>query len=244
VADDPKKEHELSIFEQWQKHGKVEHFQQLYTSMKPLIYEAAKKASFGSNVPESAHRIYAAQNFLNALKTFDPTKGRAIQSHVYDTVHQKAKRLNYLYQNFGHMPEPRAQSVGLYQSEYENLKATLGREPSTAEIADKLHWSMKAVANIQKELHKDLALGEGTEEHSFFESSRDKEILGYLYYDLSNEEKVVYEYIFGKNGKPRLTKGDKKVDYDGIAHRMGVSTSKVRTLATSIGKKLDKALKK
>jgi len=212
--------------------------------MRPLIYDAARKAAYGSNVPESAHRIYAAQNFLNALKTFDPSKGRALQSHVYDTVHQKAKRLNYLYQNFGHMPEPRAQSIGLYQNEYQSMRAQLGREPSTAELADKLGWSMKQVSNIQKELHKDLALGEGTEEFSFFESSRDEEILGYIYYDLTNEEKVVYEYIFGKNGKPKLIKPNKKVDYDAIASKMGSSSSKVRALASSIGKKLEKALKK
>lgn len=239
-----KKEKELTIFEQWRKTHDKQHFQDLYKSMKPLLYRAAEKASYGSNIPESAHRIYAAQNFMDALKTYDPSKGAALQTHIYAAVHQKAKRLNYLYQNLGHIPEPRAQAVGLYQTEYANMRDTLGREPSAAEVADRLGWNIKQVSSIQKEIQKDLAMGEGTEEHPFFESSRDEEILDYLYFDLTNEEKVIYDYIFGKHGKPRLRKVNNKVDYDRIAQNMGVSVSKVRSLASSIGKKLDQALKK
>jgi DNA-directed RNA polymerase specialized sigma subunit len=215
----------------------------LYGSMKNLIYDAARKASFGSNVPESAHRIYAAQNFLDALRTFNPNKGRALQSHVYDTVHQKAKRLNYLYQNLGSMPEPRAMIVGLYQSELENLKNQLGREPSAAELSDRMSLPIKEITNIRKELRKDLAVGEGTEDIAFSEGSREEESLEHLYYDLGAEEKVVYEYIFGKHGKPRLVKANNKIDFDGIARRMGVSSSKVRTVFSSIKAKLEKAIR-
>lgn len=243
MADDLK-DKELSIFAQWRTTKDPQHFRELYSSMKPLIHQAAKKAAYGSNVPESAHRAWAAQNFLNALHTFDPSKGRALQSHIYDTVHQKAKRLNYLYQNLGHMPEPRAQSVGLYQSELENMKVELGREPSASEIADRLGWSLTQVQAIQKEVVKDLALASGTEERSFFESSKDEEILEYLYYDLTSEEKTVYEYIFGKHGKQKMVKANGKVDYDRIAGSIGHSVSKVRSLASSIGRKLDRELKR
>lgn len=211
--------------------------------MKPLIYDAARKASYGSNLPESAHRIYAAQNFLEALKTFKPTAGASLQTHVYGSIHQKAKRLNYLYQNLGSMPEPRAQIVGLYQNEYSNLKDSLGREPSTAELADRMNMSVRHIANIQKELRKDLAMDEGTEEVAFAEGSRDEELLNHLYYDLAPEEKTVYEYIFGKFGKPRLVKANNKIDFDKISKNMGVSTSKVRTVYLSIRKKLEKAIR-
>ena len=210
--------------------------------MKNLIYEAARKASYGSNIPESAHRIYAAQNFFDALRTYDPSKAQ-LNTHVFNAVHQKAKRLNYMYQNLGSMPEPRAQIVGLYQNEYANLRDALGREPSTAEVADRMGIGMKQVSLIQKELRKDLAMGEGTEEVSFAEGSRDEELLNYLYYDLGSEEKVVYEYLFGKFGKQRLVKKNNKPDFDAIAQKMGVSTSKVRTIFTGMKKKLEKLLK-
>lgn len=238
-----RKEQELSIFNKWKKTQDPSYFKELYGSMKNLIYDAARKASYGSNIPESAHRVYAAQNFLDALRTYNPKGGAALQTHVYGSVHQKAKRLNYLYQNLGSMPEPRAQIVGLYQSEYENMRATLGREPSTAEMADKLGIGIKNVANIQKEIRKDLGMGEGTEEVAFAEGSRDEELLSYLYYDLAPEEKVVYEYIFGKFGKPRLVKKNGKLDFDQVASKMGVSTSRVRAIYAGIRKKLEKTIR-
>lgn len=241
TEEDQKKERQL--YDRWRKTGDKSYFQSLYKSMKPLIYDAGKKASFGSNIPESAHRINAAQNFLNALKTYDPSKGTALQTHVYGTVHQKAKRLNYLYQNLGHMPEPRAQSVGLYQNVHANLRAELNREPSAAELGDRMGWSLTQVTSLQKELQKDLALSGGTEEKAYFESNRDEELLQYLYFDLSNEEKVVFDYIYGKHGKPSMIKRNGRVNYDGIARNVGVSTSKVRGLAASIGRQLEKVLK-
>lgn len=239
-----RKKTETDLFKKWKQTGEKKHFQDLYSSMKNLIHDAARKAAYGSNVPESAHRIYAAQNFLDALRTYDPKRGTALQTHVYGAVHQKAKRLNYMYQNLGHIPEPRAQQIGLYQSEHQNLRDNLGREPSAAELADKLSWNLKDVTNIQKELRKDLAMDQGTEEVPYFESGKEEEVLNYLYYDLSSEEKVVYEYVFGKFGKPKMIKANKKIDFEGIAQRTGVSSSKVRTLFGSIRNKLVKAVKR
>lgn len=237
-----RKTDELALFHDWKQTQSPKAFQKLYTSMKPLIYDAAKKASYGSNVPESAHQIWAAQNFYDALRTYNPTMGTALNTHVYNAVHQKAKRLNYLYQNLGHIPEPRSMQIGLYQNIHENLRANLGREPSAAEIADNLHWGVKDVVNIQKELQKELAMDLGTEEHGVFEASVDEEILDYIYYELGPEEQLVYSYVFGKQGKPRMVKANNKVDFEGISKKVGFSASKVRGLWTKIRLKVEKAL--
>jgi DNA-directed RNA polymerase specialized sigma subunit len=237
-----KKTDELDLYHDWKKTQSPTMFQKLYTSMKPLLYEAARKASFGSNVPESAHQIWAAQSFLDALKTYKPTAGAALQSHVYTAVQRKANRLNYLYQNLGHIPEPRLMQVGLYQNVYENLKATMGREPAPAEIADKVGWGIKDVVKIQKELTKDLAMDLGTEEKGVFESSVDEEVLDYIYYDLNSEEQLVYDCVFGKHGKPKMVKSSNRVDFERISQRVGFSTSKVRALWTKVRLKVEKAL--
>lgn len=241
MANESKSE-ELKLFHEWKQTQSSKAFQKLYSSMKPLIYDAAKKAAYGSNIPESAHQIWAAQNFYDALRTYKPTMGTALNTHVYNAVHQKAKRLNYLYQNIGHIPEPRAMQIGLYQNIHENLRANLGREPSAAEIADKLHWGLKDVANIQKELQKEMAMDLGAEEQGVFESSVDEEILEYIYYELNPEEQLVYSYVFGKYGKPRMVKPNNKVDFDGIARRVGFSASKVRGIWTKARMKVEKAL--
>lgn len=210
--------------------------------MKPLLYDAAKKASYGSNVPESAHQIWAAQNFFDALRTFKPSSNTALQTHVYNAVHNKAKRLNYLYQNLGHVPENRVMKVGLYQSVYENLRASLGREPATTELANELKWGVKDVERIQKELRKDLAMDLGTEEQGVFSSSVDEEILDYVYYELTSEEQLIYDYVFGKHGKMKMVKPNNKVDFERIARSVGFSASKARGLWTRVRIKVEKAL--
>lgn len=242
MADSDKKIDELKVFNHWKQTGSPAAFQQLYISMKPLVVEAAKKASYGSNIPQSAHQIWAAQSFYDALRTYKPTAGTAIQSHVYNSVQQKSKRLNYLYQNLGHIPEPRAMQIGLYQNIHENLRSSLGRDPSTEEVADKLNWGTKDVAKIQKEIQKDYALDASTEDDGFSASSIDDEILEFVYYELSSEEQLVYDYVFGKNGRPRMVKANNKVDFEGIGRKVGFSASKVRVLWTRVRLKVERAL--
>lgn len=240
---DNKKTDELSMFNRWKVSQSKEHFQDIYNSMRPLIHDAAKKAAYGSNLPESAHRIYAAQAFMDALKTFNPASGAALGTHIYGSVQNKVKRLNYEYQNLGKMSEQRSVVVGRFQNEFESLKANLGREPSSAELADHMMLPMKQVVMMQKELRKDLAMEAGTEEVAHAEGSKEEEFLSYIYYELNPEEKVVYEYITGHFGKPKLAKKSNKIDYASIAQRMGVSESKVRILHNSIRAKYNKALK-
>ena len=240
---DNRKQNELDIFNRWKKTQNKEDFQQLYGSMKNMIYDAAKKASYNSNLPESAHRVYAAQAFLDSLRTYDPKGGSALQSHVYGSVHNKVKRLNYEYQNMGKMSEQRAVVVGRFQNEYESLKSQLGREPSAAEMADHMSLPLKQITVLQKELRKDLSMGEGTDEVAYAEGTEEEEFLAYLYYELTPEEKVVYEYITGHYGRPKLVRGNNRIDFAGIAQRMGVSESKVRTLHNSIRAKYKKVLK-
>jgi DNA-directed RNA polymerase specialized sigma subunit len=248
VANEDLKSKELEIFKKWKQTQDPKHFQALYGSMKGLIYSAAKKASYGSNLPESAHKVYAAQAFLDALKSYQPGKGTALQSHVYGSINNKVKRLNYEYGNIAHIPEPRMMSVGLYQSELENLKGELNRMPSTSELADRLKWSMTETGRMQKELRRDLALDTGSEEHSFFESSIDDEILNYTYYELGPQEKLVFEHIYGRNGRRAMVKsrpnGKNIVDFAGIARATSLSESKVRSLVLNIRSKLTEALKK
>lgn len=233
-----------SLYNNWSKDPSKASFQSLYKKLKPEIQSAGMKASFGSNLPQSAHNLFAAQAFLDALNTYNPKSGATLKTHVYGSVQNKSKRLNYMYQDLGYKPEPRAMQVGRYQTEFENMRVNLGREPSVGELADRLNWNVKEVMTIQKELTKDLSLSDGVEEHAVIEGSKDEEILNYLYYELNGEEQVIYDYVFGKHGKQKLTKGDKRPDYAKIASRVGFSESKVRAIWNKVAVKYKKYLEK
>ena len=237
---DNKKQQELDLFHKFKDTGETRYFQKLYNSMKPLIVDASRKSAYGSNLPESAHKIYTANIFLEALKTYNPKSGAALGTHVYNAVQNKSKRLNYEYSNLGSIPEPRAIKIGLYQNEVANLHNELGREPSAAEIADRMSMGIREVTRLRKEITKDLAIDEGTEEIAFAEGTKEEEILSHLYYDLNAEERVVYEYITGKYGKPKLVKNGKP-DVKNISGRSGMSEKKVRLLLGHIKRKFERA---
>lgn len=243
MADDVKK-NEMNLYNQWKETGSKEAFQGLYNSMKPLLYAAAKKASYGSPLPQSAHHIWAAQSMLDALRTYRPDAGTTLATHVYGAVHQKAKRLDYNYQNIGKMPEPRATRIGLFQNEMENMRTELDRPPSSVELADRLGWSVKTVELTQKEVHRNLSISDGVDSEAFIESSADRAILDDLYYDLPGDEQVVYDYIYGQHGKPRLTKANSRIDFEEIGRRTGWSASKVRSLHARIRARAEKAFRR
>lgn len=235
----------LDLYNEWKRKQDKSSFQNLYMEMKPDIENAAKKASIGSNIPQPVHKIWAAQSFYDAVRTFKPERGASLKTHVWNSVQGKANRLNYQYQNLGQVPETRIPHVGEFQSLMANLEEKLGREPSAAELADHMSIGIRDVERLMKEVRKDLALGgQGVGDDVVFEQSADEEVLNFLYHELGNEERLVYEYIFGKNGKPRLLKANKRVDYDKISKRVGFSTSKVRAIAKRIGIKLDKHLRR
>lgn len=239
-----KKDIELETFKDWKKSQSKSDFQKLYTSMKPLIYGAAKSAAYGSNIPEIAHRVYAAQAFLDALRTFDPKGGAALQTHVYGNVSKKVKRLNYEYQNLGKIPEPRAILVGRFQNELANKHNELGREPSAAEMSDHMGIPLKHITGLMKEIRKDLAIDRtsGTDEFSFSEQGKDEEFLSYLYYELTPEEKVVYEYMTGSYGRPKLERHG-KLDIGAVVKNSGMSENKVKNLHLTIREKYRKIMK-
>jgi DNA-directed RNA polymerase sigma subunit (sigma70/sigma32) len=66
---------------------------------------------------------------------------------------------------------------------------------------------------------------------SFTQTSDAQKILNYIYYELSPNEKVVFEYLTGWAGKPKL-------DEDEIAKRVGVTRERVKKLKASIAAKV------
>jgi DNA-directed RNA polymerase specialized sigma subunit len=234
---------ENALFEKWKETSDPRYFQGLYQSMKPMLHKAAEKASYGSNIPQAAHEIWAAQSMLNALNTYKPDAASSLQTHVYGAVHQKAKRLNYMYQNLGQVSESRAIQVGNYQNAVQVLKERLGRAPSNAEISDYLDMNLKDVERLSKEIHKDLSLT-GLEEAVINITPREEELLALLYYDLTREEQLVYDLIFGKHGRSRHVKTNQRVDFAKVSKEAGFSVSKVRTLWKSVAKKFEQAGKR
>lgn len=238
-AEEPisKKTQELQMFSAFKKSPVPETFQPLYRSFKPFLFKAARPNMIGSPLPQSAHMATAAQSFYDALRTFDPKKG-SLHTHVFTTVREKGKRLNYKYQNIGYIPEARITKYQLFQNTVTMLKEQLGREPSTTELADELKWSPKMVETLRNEIRKDLILDEMRSSLTpVTKSDKAMQMFHDLHPNLIPPHQLVLEHALGMYGKPILNKPNGGPDLIAIAKATGLKAPSIRSALKTITRK-------
>ena len=197
-----RRQEDLALYHAYAKSPSPGTFQPLYRAFKNFIFTAAQPNMRRSTIPQAAHTMRAAQSFHDALRTFQPGK-RSLHSHVFDTVREKGKRLNYKYQNIGYIPEARAAKYQLFQNTEHMLTEMLSRPPSAVELADELHWSVKMVETLRRESRRDLVLNEAHMENQAVNTARavPQEIQD-VYYNIIPQHQLVLEHLFPLSGKP------------------------------------------
>ena len=156
-------------------------------------------------IPRSAIEAEARKQAIQAFKTYDPRKGK-FSSHVGNYM-QKLFRFVASHQNVGRIPEHRVQKISTYKNVFNAIRSERDREPTLLELSDELMWKPNEVMRIQKELRKDLSRSESFQFDQTHDFDRTAETLNFAYYSFSREEQLVYDYLTGSNGKPRLTIG-------------------------------------
>lgn len=232
-----KRQEEEKLLQAFKASPSKETFTPLYQSFKPLIFQAARKNMFGSPLPQAAHMAYAAQSFMDSIRTHNP-KLAPFRIHAYSTVFNKGKRLNLKYQNIGYIPEARATKYQMFTNAENMLREQLGREPSAHELADEIRWSVKDVETMRKEVKKDFVLDEGhAETFSLAKSNRATQIFQDMMYSLIPTHQTVLEHAVGLNGKSALTKPSGGPDITAISKATKLSVPKIRSALRTITRK-------
>lgn len=229
---------ELKLITDFKKNQDQKHFVPLYNSFKPLIFKAAQKNMFGSPIPQAAHIAYAAQSFLDATRTWDQSKG-AFNTHAFNTVFEKGKRLNLKYQNIGYIPESRATKYQFYNTTLHLLREELGREPSTLEIADEMSLPASEVERLRKEVRQDLVMNENLPNlgNAYAQSNKAIQIAQDIQYSLIPKHALVLEHALGLNGHPALIKKNGGADVNAISKAAKIPVSDVRSAFKTITRK-------
>ena len=220
---------EIDLWHNWNNNGrKPEHLKPLLESYKPLLQDRANKFR-GVELPTSTIHAELRKQFVNAVKTYDPKKGTQLNTWVQTNL-QKSSRFVKTYQNLGKIPESNIGKIREFKQAKEHLYNTHGYEPDTKMLSEHLKWPQKRVAQIQKELSRqDNAVSNNLHDPAEFLTPKELEATRILQYDtrLSPEERTVYEYTFGMNGKPRLQPGQ-------IAKQTGLHPSKVSRIRSKL----------
>jgi len=230
-----KKGKEIAMWKAWKDGGEsVSDLHPLLRSFGPLI--RAKTNVYKGKVkmiPDAAIEAEFQLRFVDALRSYDPEKG-ALGTYVYRYL-DKAKRFIVENQNVGRIPENRVYRIKEFTSAREDLHEDLGRPPTVKEMADKLGWSNAEAERMDSELRSDF-LTQGFEEDPYaLTPSKSEEVLRLFKYELTGNEREVYEYLTGM-GKPQTT------STGAIAKRLKMPDYKVSRLKSAIQKKLRRYL--
>jgi len=171
---------------------------------------------------------------MKAIDTFDVSKKAAFNTHLTNYL-KKLFRFVSDNQNIAKIPEQRIRKINLFQIETAKLEDRLGREPTEAELADSLAWSIKEVHRMKKELSRAEILEFG-EDSSYADlginSNAVQRALSIVYTDASPEEKYILEYT------TNIVNNKKHKSVTDIAKKLKLSESRVRIMINDINSRI------
>ena len=227
---------DIQLWKEWQESGMSQKkMKPLHERFKGMINHRAKGYVGVVSVPPAAIRAEFAQKFTSALKTYNPDKGATLGTWV-DNQLRSAGRFIRTYQNTGKIPEARVLNVSKFNQAKGILQDSLGREPTVDELSDHLKWPMAEVDRMASEMRKDLHFSAYVENPLTKIPSRERKIIRQVQYELTPEEKGVWEHMFGMNGKTATN------DMSAIAKSLKLSPTKAYRLRHTIGQKIQEHL--
>lgn len=241
-------EKDVFLYKKWKDTQSKTDFQNLYRHMLPAISAASMKTARNSQIPSSVFKLEAAQQFHNAINSYDPKYKTKLSSHVYGAIENKLKRINYKYQNIARITERSKGkgSIGVYHiqdlrnTEY-LLEDKLGRRPSDVEVAQAMGVTVQSVGDLRNEIRKDLSLNETVDDLVLADDdSKASEIEYMIYYDLPPEAQLVYDLARGLHGKRKVVTAKGKTDWKAIGTQLGMSNSKVQKIKKMLAKELSR----
>jgi DNA-directed RNA polymerase specialized sigma subunit len=224
-------EQDLELWKAWKADPGPETLTPLLTVLQGPINARVNEFK-DAPVPPSAVRGFATAQTVKALQTYNPKKGASVSTFV--NWHLKKVRSFVLkHQNIGRIPEHRAYNITQFKEAKEELAQKLGHPPDSLMLAEELGWSQAEVQRMESELRPDLiaSLSPEPDRLADIQSAREEDVLRYIHYELTPDERLVYEYSLGLYGKPRLSATE-------IAKTMSISLPKVSRIRAKIDKKL------
>ncbi len=235
AADVGRKDKEIQLLQQWKASGnKPEHLEPLLDMYSPLIKRKASEYGRGlAQINPATMEAEVTKHVINAFHSYDPDKGTALITHVYNRV-PKTLRFVAANQNIAKIPENKIFSKGVGISNLrkatDQLTEDLGRDPTDDEIAAHMNAPVKKVTDLKKRMIRDVP-------QSVYQDSQDQalgqarqEVLSLLPEVLTPQEKQVFELVYHPHNPVR--------DSTGIANKLGLQIHQVSRLKTSILNKL------
>jgi len=201
-------------FTDWQKNQTPRNMSRIIKKYTPLLLSELPK--YKGNIPMSNIKSFGKKFIIKAVKTYNPDKSK-FSTHLVTNL-QPLHRINYETSSTVRLSEELQSGVNNYKHMLDYLKDKLGHEPSIVELADNLNWTQSKVARTQKMLKQEIVAStmEVTPAYTKEEDPR----LAFVYNDLDEKDKFIFERKLGYLGTPVMSSG-------AIAKKLGISQTSV-----------------
>lgn len=225
------------VFDAWRRSPDPRTSSALLSAVDPVINQALR-AYGGTSMASPTLRSKARQRALRAFRSYDPNRG-SLRTHLMGQL-RGLQRAGAREAQIISLPEQVVLDRQHLEEAEEELRVHLGHEPSTQKLADVTGLSPRRITYIRqaRPVTATGTLAAQTPERfpvSSIPGQEDAFAAGWndlVYHDLSDTDQIVYDYLLGAHGKPRLSTTE-------IARRLGITPSAVSQRAGRIQQKLD-----
>lgn len=223
---------DLQHWNTWNENGRtIEHLDSLMDRFQPVVNQKLRQWHSDFLIPKAAFKAELQKQLINALNSYDPNKGANLNTHINIRL-QKAQRFRNEHQNIAKIQENLITKIGPMQRAQEDLADQFGRTPLSAELAAHMGMPVKKLVQLQMMANrKDTFSSQYESDPDLAAASRDQEVLHLLPHSLNEKQKQVFDYFYGKNGKPQVQ------STSAIAGRLGLSEPAVSRLKSQIADK-------
>jgi len=147
------KQQDMELWNAWKANPTPRNMSNLVQRFRGVMIKKLNEQS--GSLPPSAIEAEINGWIVHAIKTYDPSRGAALNTHVNHWI-KKVTRMNYDNQNAARLSEGQQLKFRAYHNGTQELATQLAREPTPVELAGHLNWSVRQVKKMQREIYSDL----------------------------------------------------------------------------------------
>jgi DNA-directed RNA polymerase specialized sigma subunit len=227
---------DLVLWQQWKQDPTQQNMHALMTRFEPVFRQKTQQWK-APNVNEAAFHTSLKVQAAKAFQSFDPNKA-ALRTHLENNL-KRTMRFNAQQQNNAFIPEGQTQYIGALDRAKEHLFEQFGREPSHLEIAtyvnsdadllgSKKPMNARLVARIETNRRSDIFGSTLESDPTGSVTDRNRQILGLIPFELKEDEKQVFNHLYGTNGARKIT------STTALAAQLGKSSSQISRIKSRI----------
>lgn len=221
-----------SPYDDWLRSPTQANMSRVLDDVSPTINTAL--TTYGGTNVSPILRSRAKLLAVKAIKNYDPSRGASLKSHIMLQL-QPLRRYNSVAAQPMKISERRLRQMYMLNQAEKELSETTGRDPSDAELADKLGLSIKKINKIRTLQNPYVSTEGGADPNSVdpvvYQSDQEDAWIEYVYHDLSDIDRKILDWKLGRGGQPILRNVE-------IARKLKLSPAAVTQRINNIHKKL------